>query len=188
MTFDADEVRSILERAGDHPWRMQGIGLLSLALDERREWRLHAWDPDACVGDPPVHDHPYDFTSTVIAGEITDTRWVGDPSGAPFRRERYSPPDEDRRRADTVRLVGSSSTYRAGDRYSVLAPELHDSRQLPGTVTLVRCTWHDRPELTVCLPPGAPWISARARPATPAEIARLTGAALDRLRASPTAR
>jgi hypothetical protein len=56
---------------------------------------------------------------------------------------------------------------------------LHDSRQTPGTVTIIRCDWHDRPELTVCLRRGAPWVSGQARPATPHEIKRITAAALD---------
>jgi len=37
----------------------------------------------------------------------------------------------------------------------------------------------DRPELTVCRRPSAPWVSGHARPATPDEIRRITTAALD---------
>ena len=89
-------VRTILEHAADYPWRMQGVGLLALRLDDRREHRLHVWDPDGCVGDPPIHDHPYDFTSTVIVGELTNTRYVEDPSGDEYCRERYSPERRER--------------------------------------------------------------------------------------------
>ena len=67
-------VRSILEDPAGRPWVMQELGLLAVWLDERHEHRLHLWDPAAAVGDPPIHDHPFDFTSTVIAGEITNTR------------------------------------------------------------------------------------------------------------------
>ena len=45
-TVDQALVRTILEHAADHPWRLQGIGLLALRLDDRREYRLHVWDPD----------------------------------------------------------------------------------------------------------------------------------------------
>src|SRR6478672_4814868 len=140
-TLEQTLVRNILEHAADYPWRIQSIGVLALRLDDRREYRLNVWDPDGAVGDPPVHDHPFDFTSTVIVGEIVNTRYVEDPSGAEYVRERYSPADEDRRRSDTVRLAGTSETLRAGSRYRQWAHELHDSRQLPGTVTALR--FHD---------------------------------------------
>lgn len=173
-------VRTILEHPLGHPWRLQGIGLLALRLDGLRRHRLHVWDPDVCEGDPPIHDHPYDFTSTVVVGELANTRYVEDPAGDEYRRERYTPGDERERRTDLVRLVGTSTTIRAGHRYHQVAGELHDSRQTPGTVTIIECRWQDRPELTVCLRPGAPWVSGEARLATPAEITRITGAALDR--------
>jgi hypothetical protein len=173
-------VRTILEHAADYPWRIQSTGLLGLRLDDRREHRLHVWDPDGCVGDPVIHDHPYDFTSRVIVGQLTNTRYVEDPSGDELSRERYAMNDESSRRADTVRLVGTSTVLRAGDHYQQPAAELHDSRQVPGTVTVIQCSWQDRPELTVCLRPGAPWVSGQARPATAHEIKRITTAALDR--------
>jgi hypothetical protein len=175
-------VRTILERPDNHPWRTQGIGLLALPLDDRRERRLHVWDPDSCIGDPPIHDHPYDFTSTVIIGELINTRHVEDPSGVEYRRERYSPNDENDRRVDAVRLIGSSTRLGAGDRYHQLAGELHDSHQVAGTVTIIRCAWREPAELTVCRRPGAPWVSGRARSATPDEIRRITHAALDLFR------
>ena len=93
-SLDQALVRTILEHAADHPWRIAGIGLLALRLDDRREHRLHVWDPDGCVGEPPIHDHPYDFTSTVIVGQLTNTRYVEDPSGPEYDRHRYSPNDE----------------------------------------------------------------------------------------------
>jgi len=38
-------VLTILRHAEDFPWRMQNIGLMGLRLDDRRECRLHVWDP-----------------------------------------------------------------------------------------------------------------------------------------------
>jgi hypothetical protein len=175
-------VRNILEHAADYPWRMPDIGVLALRLDDRREYRLHVWDPDAAVGDPPIHDHPFDFTSTVIAGELVNTRYVEDPNGTEFCRERYSPDDESSRRTDSVRLTGTTATLGPGSCYRQSAHELHDSRQVPGTVTLLRMRHplRERPELTVCHRPGTPWVSGRARPATADEVTRITGAALAR--------
>ena len=102
-------VRTILEHAEDYPWTMQDIGLLGLRLDDRREYRLQVWDPSSAVGDPPVHDHPFDFTSTVVAGEMTNTRYEEDPSGVEYHRMRYTPPNEDAQQVDTVRLAGSAT-------------------------------------------------------------------------------
>jgi hypothetical protein len=180
QTLDRAELRTILEHAADHPWRINNIGLLGRWLDDHREHRLHVWYPDRAVEDDPViHDHPYDFTSTVIVGEVTNTRYVEDPHGTELTRERYRLDDENDRRIDTVRLLGTSTTLRSGDRYDQQAAELHDSRQVPGTVTVIRCTWHERSELTVCRRPGAPWVSGVARPATAEEIERITAAALE---------
>jgi hypothetical protein len=79
-----------------------------------------------------------------------------------------------------VRLAASETTLSSGDCYRQPATELHSSRQIPGTVTLLRFGPFSERELSVCLAPGAPWASAVARPATAAEVKRITGAALDR--------
>jgi hypothetical protein len=174
-------VRNILEHAADYPWRVQNIGVLALWLDDQRSYRLHVWDPEAAIGDPPVHDHPFDFTSTVIVGELVNTRYVDDPGGREYLRERYSPGSENERRADTVRLVGASATLPADARYHQHAHELHDSYQVPGTVTVLHFDNSfddDLPELTVCRRPGTPWVSGHARSATPDEVKRITAVAL----------
>src|SRR5262249_20914279 len=143
-----------------------------------REHRLHVWDPESCVGDPPVHDHPYDFTSTVIVGELVNTRYVADPNGTEYQRHRYWPGDEDGRRTDSGRLVARETRLGPGDRYGQSSTDLHSSRQAPGTVTLIRFGPFEERELTVCREPGAPWVSGLARPATADEVKRITGAAL----------
>ena len=66
-------------------------------------------------------------------------------------RIRYSPGAEDERRSDTVRLSSTATTFAEGDQYSQLAHELHASWQQPGTVTAIRCSWVEAPELTVCV-------------------------------------
>jgi hypothetical protein len=171
-------VRKILEHPHDYPWTLQEIGLLGLRLDEQREYRLHVWAPDRCVGVPVIHDHPYDFVSRIIAGELTNVRYEEDSSGVKYLRERYSPPDEAIRTTDFVQLAGKAETYRKGDEYAQLAHELHDSRQLPGTVTIIRSTFRDVHELTVCRPEETPWVSGASRPATSDEIDDITSQAL----------
>ncbi len=171
-------VRTILEHAQDYAWMMQDFGLLGLRLDDRRVYRLHVWDPAAYAGELPVHDLPFDFTSTIVAGEMTNTRYEEDPSGIEYYRMRYSPPEEPARRTDTVRLSATATTYTEGSSYSQRAHELHDSRQLPGTVSIIRQTFKDVPELTVCLRDETAWVSGQSRSATLEEIKRITAAAL----------
>lgn len=180
--LDRRDALAVLADPHAHPWRVQGIGLLSLRLDEGRERRLHVWDPAKAPEHPPVHDHPYDFTSTVVAGELTDTTWVEHPDGQGFRRERYRLDAEDDRAVDEVRLLATPRVLRAGEAYARRAAELHDSRQVPGTVTVIRCTWHEPTELSVCFRPGDPWVSAVSRLATPDEIERITAPARALLR------
>ncbi len=178
-------MRDILEHPANHPWRMQNVGLLGLWLDERREYRLHLWDPARCVGAPPVHDHPFDFTSTVIVGELVNTRYFEDPIGIEYSRHRYRSGREDDRSTDTVRLVPHETMLSSGDRYRQSSTELHSSRQAPGTVTLIQFGPLAERELTVCLEPGAPWVSVGARPASAGEVKRIAGAALDLFSAFP---
>jgi hypothetical protein len=172
-------VLMLLQHAEDFPWRMQDIGLMSLRLDDRREYRLHVWDPSDCGGEPPIHDHPYDFTSTIIAGEMTNTRYEEDPAGDEHVRFRYSPGAEDERRSDTVRLSSSAITFTEGSQYLQLAHELHASWQEPGTVTAIRCSWVDAPTLTVCLREEESWLSGQGRDATRDEIKNFTAKALE---------
>ena len=172
-------VMTMLQHGEDFPWRIQDIGLMSLSLDDRREYRLHIWDQSYCVGDPPIHDHPYDFTSTIIAGEMTNTRYEEDSAGDEYVRFRYSPGAEGERRSDAVRLSSTSTIFTTGGRYHQLARELHASWQQPGTVTSIRCRWAETPELTVCIRDEGSWCAGQGRDAKPEEIKGFTAKALE---------
>jgi hypothetical protein len=171
-------IRNILEHALEYPWKIQDIGLLALRLDEQREYALHVWAPDRCIGTPPIHDHPFDFVSRIIAGELTNARYLEVPSGVKYLRERYTPSNEESRTTDYVQLVSEVETFREGDEYAQVADELHDSHQLPGTVTVIRRAFRDVDELTVCRLEKLRWISGASRPATSAEVTEITTQAL----------
>ena len=178
-TLSKPLVLTILRHAEDFPWRMQDIGLMSLRLEERREYRLHVWNPVDEDPDPPIRDHPYDFTSTIVVGELTNTRYEEDAAGDEYVRLRYSPGLEHLRRSDTVRLSAAASTLTEGEQYRRLAPELHASAQLPGTVTVIRCSWERTCDLTVCHRDQGSWQSGRARDATRDEIKTVAARALE---------
>jgi len=172
-------VLTLLQHAEDFPWRMQDIGLMGLRLDDRRERRLHIWDPSCCIGEPPIHDHPYDFTSTIIAGELANTLYEVDSAGDEYLRFRYRPGVEDERLSDTVRLSSMTTTFTEGSTYGQLAHELHASWQQPGTVTAIRCVWVEAPELTVCVRDETSWHSGQGRDATRQEIKSFSAKALE---------
>jgi hypothetical protein len=173
-------VRNILEHPHEYPWRYQDIGLLVLHLDGNREYGLHIWAPDRCIGTPPIHDHPYDFVSRIVVGELTNARYVEDPTGAKYMRERYSPPNEESRITDYVQLSSEVETFREGDEYAQVSDELHDSHQLPGTVTIIqRAAFREVAALTVCrADENAAWVSGASRAPTSEEIADITKKAL----------
>ena len=172
-------ILTILQHAEDFPWRVQDIGLMSLRLDDRREYRLHIWDPTYCVEEPPIHDHPYDFTSTIIAGVMTNTRYEEDPAGDEYVRFRFPLGAEGERWSDSVRLSSTATIFNRGDRYHQIAPQLHASRQQPGTVTAIRCQWVTSPELTVCVRDEGRWRSGQAREATREEVKGFAAKALE---------
>jgi hypothetical protein len=179
VSLDKVLVRNILQHPNEHRWTMQDIGLLGLRLDDRREFRLHVWCPDRSIAPPVIHDHPYDFVSRIVVGELTNMRYVEDPRGSKYVRDRYSPPDEELRTTDMVQLSSTSETYRERDEYAQSAPELHDSRQLPGTVTILRMTFRDVRELTTCRSEDDQWVSGLSRRATADEVRDIAAVALD---------
>jgi hypothetical protein len=106
-------------------------------------------------------------------------RYVEDPGGDKYVRDRYSPPSEQERTTDMVQLSSTCETHREGDEYAQSAPELHDSRQLPGTVTILRMAFRDVKELTTCRLEDDQWVSGLSRPATAGEVRDITSVALD---------
>jgi hypothetical protein len=176
--LDKVRIRTILEHALEYPWKIQDIGLLALRLDEQRECALHVWAPDRCMGTPPIHDHPYDFVARIVVGEVTNARYVEDSSGVKYLRERYTPSNEESRTTDYVQLVSEVEILREGDAYAQVAGELHDSHQLPGTVTVIRREFREVEELTVCRLEKDRWVSGASRLASSVEVTEITRQAL----------
>ncbi len=172
-------VLTVLRHAEDYPWRMQDIGLMSLRLDDERQCRLHVWDPTFNAGDPPVHDHPYDFVSKIIVGQLTNIRYETEPAGDEYIRFRYRPGAEHERLSDTVRLSAMPTVFAEGDEYCQLHHELHASWQEPGTVTAIQCSWTEPSDLTVCLRDADSWRSANAREASREEVKTMAAKALE---------
>lgn len=78
-------------------------------------WHL----PDDVGGRARPHNHPWDFSSTVLHGALTERRYTFNDDGTPLVEE---------------------LTHRAGETYSLPRGDYHVVVYVePGTVTLMRC-------------------------------------------------
>lgn len=211
MNFDTVRslVRNLLER-GSLEWSVQGLGMLRTYLDPNT--RLHVWHAGLCyAADAPpgvnraseIHDHPWNFRSTIIAGELTNTRY--ELAGSLHSLDDRVPADLlDRPLYQRGRIVcgpndcsgakvedgahwfhTSSEHYGAGESYLMFAEDLHTTSYADGTVTIIRRT--PRPDrssehATVYWPFGTDWMSARPRLAMSEEVELGLAAALENLR------
>jgi hypothetical protein len=67
-------VKAILEAAPAFKWQIQGLGMLRLYLS--KAVRLHVWHSGfASPGVSTLHTHPWDFESTVVAGQLENIRY-----------------------------------------------------------------------------------------------------------------
>lgn len=187
MTITRDllqQCAAILDNPYNHVWTTQGFGMIRTYLDpETKRFRLNVWDHrlrNPAVSD--IHDHPWDFTSTVLVGRLMNVRFqehapdMPAPAHAlPFRHveiktgEGGGPVD---RAPDRRWLTAKpAEMYRTGQSYHQPRQEIHQTGFQDGTVTL-----NDRspatPEHTANIYwPRGPWVDAEPRLATRAEIA-----------------
>jgi hypothetical protein len=189
MNFTPDDIRDILVHHEDYPWTLQGFGMLRTYLGADQVHRLHIWDARYRVEKvSPIHDHPWDFTSQVIAGELINQRYT---SG-----HRYEGYVDDIYKTVSIRCgeggcalspITRSILHRAqpehylsGDTYSQVATELHESLPQDGTVTVIsRVFGPDRDLARVFWRGTEGWVSAEPRPATTEEVKAIVTNALD---------
>lgn len=183
-------VAAILDRSEAYRWSLQGFGMLRLYLGDGK-WRLHIWDSHYAVPNvSPIHDHPWDFTSSILAGRLTNRRYVLDESGEPHQHARLRPgvgggllsvPVSQRLRAIPP------EHYEAGQVYTQRRCELHATEATPGTVTLCRRTRHAAPDEASVYWKTGPWVSAEPRDARLSEVQSIVLRAQEALRTRPTA-
>jgi phosphoribosyl-ATP pyrophosphohydrolase len=174
MELDIDELR----KAGVEP-QWFGLGFIQMKLNETD--RLHFWHPDLSpdVSEEEVHDHRYDFTSTVLKGEVTHEIFV-------FNRSRYSgdnirhemvtvscdpnqpPPPNTLPTPGVMNFVGSQ-TMVEGSRYFFPKGSFHRSKA-SRAITFLRRGPVDRQFAHVIRPVGAPMVCPFSKPKSQAEI------------------
>lgn len=161
-------------------WSIQGLGMLRKRLSP--EVRLHVWDSRYRVPEVTMlHDHPWDFTSYVVAGWVEQYRYEVARSqpmdwfGYDAYMEGTIICGEGGGECAPPQLVylkrGEKEIIPAGCSYDELAEEVHESLPEDGTVTLIfRRFKEDTETAHVYRQPDAEWVSAEPRQASAHEV------------------
>ncbi len=150
-----DEVQHVLEHPEDHVWQVQGFGMLRTYLDGPNEPRLQVWDQRlATWANNAIHDHPWAFTSVIYAGMLYNQRYDVDVEAWNKNGHVTEIIPGTRGGKLSERPVQPClikpypvEVYALGDTYSQRHREMHLTRYLQGTVTLIERT--DREEADV---------------------------------------
>lgn len=179
-----------IRRPGARSWTLQGFGVLRLNLHD--DMCLHVWCPDlAAEGAPTIHDHPWQFSSFVVAGIAENHRFE---CREPAPGQVIIPTQEEmsegwrafyRRTVMTgqpgltavlgddrmvmLRRLGLERV-RAGAWYHQSRGEIHESRPHAGTVTLVQRLRDGDERANIFFSPLDPPADGNKRPATDAEV------------------
>lgn len=185
-----DAVQLLAKHAIDHPhwfeWTTQGFGMVRCYLDPDHEWRLNIWHTGLHNGASLIHDHPWDFTSWVLAGVLQNRRYTiqDDPFGSWHQWGIITPGPGNGTisHGGIVRLTstGSMETYRSGEMYSQKANEIHETAFRDGTVTLNRRRRVGEDKARIFWPVGTEWVNANVHDASVAEIRLAVDAAMER--------
>ena len=182
-------VASILEKPERLNWSLQGFGMLRTYIGEGNRYRLNIWHSQLAVFSvSTIHDHPWHFTSQIVAGVFVNVRYDIGPIHAPathaFRTIKTGPNGgmDFNEPATPISLVARRpEIYLPGDIYSQRASEIHESIPVDGTVTINdRTRVGDGERARVFWPIDESWIDAKPRPATVAEICAVAQYALER--------
>ncbi len=175
-------VENILRNAHNYRWTLQGFGMLRTYLPG--DVRLAVWHSDFRVPNVSlIHDHPWDFNSQVIAGELHNQRYVETNDGRRMMCRTIKPGVGLKMIAeDTPAMLSKKSTelYLAGETYYQKHNEIHESLPEDGTVTIVSRKRAGEDIARVFYPRGEEWVSGEPHDANLGTITAMTRYALDR--------
>lgn len=154
LPYSIDDIRRVIQHplAGARLWSMHGIGMLRTYLDPARRWRLNIWHKALLnPGISTMHTHPWPFTSHIVSGQITNRRFVrctDDTPGTTFFHEgkitcgiSNGPstvfPGLNGEPEIVALRVGEAEIYGPGGVYCQQPEEIHDTRALDGTITVI---------------------------------------------------
>lgn len=172
-----------------YEWSLQGFGFLRLYLDDDRVYRLHVWDDRYRVeGVSDIHNHPWSFTSQIIAGSLTNHLYHEQNTLDQFNttikqriltgeNAKPSAPPE-----NTHLIRYSNTTYVQGSIYHQRADEIHRTYPSRGAITLIKREFEqDRDHADVYFPTGQEWVDAAPRRATKEEVKDIMENAISKL-------
>lgn len=176
---------ALMKNATDFVWSLQGFGMFRLYLSDRT--RLHVWDTRYTTKDVSmIHDHPWDFTSEVLFGEIRDIAYIEAPGNDYLAQDIKCGPSGGKigepRPCDLT--VYMDRIYKAGETYGHGYLTLHQSQPQCGAVTLVtrkRLLDIDPDKATVVHRADEEWVSAEPVVAPAYKVADMARMVLDRL-------
>lgn len=190
-------VRDILTTPHRRQWTIQGFGMLRTHL--QNDVRLHVWSAAHGNGASPIHDHPWKFSSFVVAGRLRNRRYAEtsrnekDEAGAllnvshgaaAYMRRTIRPGEGLKVIGDDVPVWLNEIDYDlVGERswYFQRADEIHQSVPEDGTVTIVQRVRGDLPDVAhTYYPAGTEWVSGEPRAATFYEVDAICAMALAR--------
>jgi len=167
----------------DRLWSVQGFGMLRTYFgpnNDRKRFRLNLWDPTLAVPNvSTIHDHPWHFESTIVAGVFINQRYTILPPeeyGCPTHTFTTIKTGEGggivKSEFQNVALrAGRPEVYEGGAVYSQASDEVHESIPVRGTITLnERTRVGDGEHARVFWPIGTDWVDAEPREATFAEV------------------
>lgn len=186
--------RAVLDEAIRHPsarqWDLQNLGVLRTFLPG--DAVLHVWCPELAVpGVTAIHTHPWRFSSFVVAGIVENIRYTVNRDAAArgpsdvgdnwrlFRELRVKPERAEVDAPCLLRLLGVER-IRSGSWYFQEASDVHESRPMPGTVTLIQRERTSDGAAHAYFPEGSSWVSGGRRPATEPEVVKACTLAVER--------
>jgi len=184
-------IQKILEKPLGFEWSVQGLGMMRLYV-KRPDLRLHIWDSSLRVPSvSPLHTHPWNFSSTVIAGIMFNRRFLEFKTRIEttlktdsFNRVEITCGESACTHGDPGEVFlyeGEIEKYVQGSDYFQSFDEIHVSMPEDGTVTLVerQLPPSNSPDKAFIFWRGkGDWVNAKPRQATDEEITGVTRRAL----------
>jgi len=186
LTYLKPLVADVLRDTG-RGWTVQGFGFLRTYFgppSNPKRFRLNLWDSRFAVPNvSTIHDHPWDFSSVIVAGVFANVRYDVDRDGkthhvAVIRTGEQS----DLQKLDVHEcglIARKPELYAPGDTYRQNASEVHETFFKDGTVTLNERTG-DTEHARVFWPFATDWVHAKPRSARLSEVMEAAEDALRR--------
>lgn len=173
--------KNILENRHSFEWSVQGFGMLRLYLPNNA--RFHVWDSRLRVPNVSlVHDHlQWALESRVISGVLKNIRYM-EGRGEPYHWAQFKAGYDAKQLHDAETMLierQAEEIYLPGDTYSQLPNEVHESRPIDSTITIMhKESTQDGETARIFWPQGTEWVSAEPRKATKEEIENICSRAL----------